>query len=221
MKHHPHQSIVLTLARRPDRLAAFQARWAASAPRLPRPAVHFGHDGAADGAPRDFDGSPGAYGCWISHARIWAAAAHDRRRVAVFEDDCTFLPTFADRLDAALANCPADADLLFLGGQHLEPPARNPHLAGLGLCLCAYPNRTHAYILDGASPRVQAAAKRLAEWHSPARRRGVNGHHVDYLIGELALSGRLLAYACDPFIAGQAAGTSDTTGKTVDPKDWN
>jgi hypothetical protein len=82
-------------------------------------------------------------------------------------------------------------------------------------------NRTHAYVFNGAGINAARAARRLSDWRTPPKRRGSNGYHVDYLIGEMIHDGFLVAYGCDPWICGQTEGLSDTTDRVKKAENWN
>jgi hypothetical protein len=123
----PEHTAVINLARRPDRLTAFQQRWQAAAPDAP---VHVFT--AVDG-----HGTPGggSAACLESHLRVMETHTGP---LLIFEDDAIFADEFTLDLHA-----PADWDILWLGGQNRTPPeAYTQHWA-----IARDVVRTHAYIV--------------------------------------------------------------------------
>lgn len=201
--------VVISLRRRPDRLAAFMDRFAAAWPGQAVevfPAI----DGQSLAPPDGWTGSKGAWAVTLSHAAVVAQTLADGvGSVLVFEDDATFVPGFASRL-AGLA-VPADCGMLYLGGEHLLPPEPGPP----GLVRGRNVNRTHAYGIVGR-PILELVREHL-RW-DPAR--WTAAHNVDHHLGILHEQGRLAVYAADPPLCGQAAGASDIDGRTWPERWW-
>lgn len=201
--------VVISLARRPDRLAEFMARASAAWPGQAievLPAI----DGREHEPPSWWKTTPGAWGCYLSHKQAVALAVLEGvERLLVFEDDATFVPDFPARL-AALP-VPADADWLYLGGQHL----RRPEPVAEGLVRGVNVNRTHAYALLGR--RALAAVCAHLE---PNPKRWTARHHVDHHYGILHQARSLNVYAASPWLCGQAAGTSDVDGRKRPERVW-
>lgn len=200
--------VVISLARRPDRLDAFYdglpSDWPLLVPRV-FPAV----DGLAEDRPAWWKSTPGAWGCYRSHLRLVEhCLASDIGRVLVLEDDATFVADFAARVDGL--DVPEDCQQLYLGGQHLATPERGPP----GLVVGRNVNRTHAYALFGRDS-LELVRDHLKP--EPARWRAK--HHVDHHYGLLHRDRRLRVYAVDPWLAGQAGGTSDV-GKSSASQRW-
>ena len=196
------------------RLAAFGAGlptpWPLAVPML-YPAVW----GELTGKATDFRETPGAWGCWRTHCRLWEdMLCREWPGVVVFEDDAVFRPDFAARLAAFLAAAPDDWDQLYFGGQHLRGKWGE---AGPGVRRAINVNRTHAYAVR-ATDRTRAGYWRLCSM-APARCAGARGH-VDYVLGELHETGQLTAYCPAEWLCGQAAGVSATTGKTCAENYW-
>jgi hypothetical protein len=101
---HEVSAVVINLARRPDRLAAFGRRFTAAMPGMPVRVV------------TAVDTGTGA-GCLASHLHVLATSVGP---TLVMEDDCTFAPEFTADLDAL--DPPPDWDVLWLGGQHKYHP---------------------------------------------------------------------------------------------------
>lgn len=203
--------VVISLARRPDRLAGFIARaraaliWPSMGIEVV-PAV----DGREEKPPSWWKTTPGAWGCYRSHATIVDQAIADEvEQLVVFEDDATFLPDFAERF--ASLKIPADCQQLYLGGQHLRPPEP----VAPGLVRGVNVNRTHAYALIG-----RAALELVRDHLQPDPAIWRARHHIDHHYGILHQSRRIVAYAAVPWICGQAAGASDVDGRRRPERVW-
>lgn len=201
--------VVISLARRPDRLAAFQGRAAAAWPGQEIevvPAV----DGRQASPPAWWRTTPGAWGCYLSHKKAIAAALVEGvERLLVLEDDATFVPDFPARL--AAVPVPADADWLYLGGQHL----RRAEPVAAGLVRGVNVNRTHAYAL--LCTKALAAVRAHLE---PDPKLWRARHHVDHHYGLLHQARSLNVYAASPWLCGQAAGVSDVDGRQRPERAW-
>lgn len=205
--------VVVTLARRPDRLAGFLERVrAANAYIAYRVEPELAVDGELCPPPDWWRTTPGAWGCYRSHLRIIEDALQDGvESVLVFEDDATFVDDFTARAIEFFEALPADWGQAYLGGQHLARarPAAPGVLAGVNV------NRTHAYALRG--PRGLETAYR---WLCSSSR-WQDRHHVDHQFGRLHRNGELLAYAPEQWLCGQAADeASDVSGKPVAARWW-
>lgn len=198
--------VVISLARRPDRLAGFYERLDGRLAPLPYPAT----DGQEDRPPAWWKTTPGAWGCYQSHrALIDAALADGVESILIFEDDATFVPDFAERL--AGLEVPDDCQMLYLGGQHLARPEPGPP----GFVRGRNVNRTHAYAVFG-----RPALELLRDHLRPEPALWTARHHVDHHFGILHWSRRLAVYAVKPWLCGQADGVSDVSGRKVRARDW-
>lgn len=205
------QMVVISLARRPDRRAAFFAQ-----PECPQTIEIFTALDGLDGAERpDQWEAPvegvfsttayAAWGCYQSHLQVLAqAVAQGRHSILVFEDDAHFVDNFRTRLTELLADLPTDWEALMLGGQHLTRPTP----VRPGLVRCTNTHRTHAYGLRGP-----VIADLAAHW------RQVNTGQIDAAMGPFLGSRR--TYAPDPFLVGQAAGYSDMMAKHEPLRFWS
>lgn len=200
------RSVVISLARRPERLAAFCERLAG---RLDV-SHHLAVDGLEDKPPAWWKTTPGAWGCYRSHATVIDEAIADGvERLLVCEDDATFCPDFAERL--AGLTIPEDCQQLYMGGQHLA----RPEPVGPGLVRGKNVNRTHAYAILG-----RPALALLQEHLRPEPARWKSRHHVDHHFGILHRERRIACYAVMPWMCGQAGGTSDVSGRLVRERAW-
>lgn len=197
---------VVSLARRPDRLEAFWGRLPPDWP-LPRPTVFQAVDGVLEERPAWWRGTPGSWGCYRSHRQVLEqAAAAGQRRILVLEDDVSFAPDFVQQL--AVLEVPADAQQLYLGGQHLSTPEPGPP----GLLVGRNVNRTHAYAVLG-----RPAIDILLDHLKPDPARWKSKHHIDHHLGILHRDRRIRCYCVQPWICGQAAGSSDVgNGKAAE-----
>lgn len=191
--------VVISLARRADRLAAFRERWEATGLDAE---LMLTVQEAADGQdleipePWSFNG-PGAYGCYLSHVQ----ALDSGGPLLVLEDDAVFAEDFAQTVRDVQ---PGEGwDLLYLGGQLVLPrevPQGEPLFAARRVM------RSHAYV----ARRPRAVAQHL--------RRFVGlGMKVDQVLShdEMRKLVRL------PFVVGQDSGTSDTGDDRAEPEFWN
>lgn len=208
MRFEVDAAFVISLARRPDRLEAFMGRLPADWP-LPTPCLFPAVDGLAEERPRWWKTTPGAWGCYRSHVGVLEACVKaDIDRVLVLEDDATFGPDTASRLSRL--DVPEDCQQLYMGGQHLAVPEPGPP----GLVVGRNVNRTHAYAVLGRD-----AIRILLEHLSPDPALWTARHHVDHHYGLLHRDRRIRVYAAQPWIAGQAAGTSDV-GRGAQRERW-
>lgn len=202
--------VVISLRRRPERLAAFEARLPADWP-WPRPEPWAAIDGQLVPKPDWFSGSPGAWGCYQSHNRILEEClGAGVERVAIFEDDATFVPDFAYRLAEYAAALPADCGQAYLGGQHLAPPSPVNEL----VVKAGNINRTHAYAL------VSRKAIEALYRHQHSGKHWNGRHHVDHHYGRAQRAGVVAAYAPTRWLCGQAAGTSDIANRGCSERWW-
>ena len=199
---------VINLKRRPERLARFwteieRAKWP-----FRQPQVFSAVEGDKVGVPKFWQTGGGSYGCLRSHLVILERAIQDDvGTILVMEDDVVFRPTFAEEVAAFLSKVPADWECLMIGGQHInsEPIPLAPGIvrAGSGGGI----QRTHCYALRGQHP-MKALYR---TWANAAV-------HCDWVMGPCMA--KFKTYAPHPFLAGQAEGKSDISGRENPAKFW-
>jgi hypothetical protein len=207
---------VISLKRRPDRLAGFLERireaWPTAEKRLE---IFAAIDGELCPPPDWWRGPPGAFGCWQSHARVIESALMDRvDQLVVFEDDATFAECFELRFVGLAGHVPDDWGMIYLGGQHLKPPEPVNSMVVRGTNI----NRTHAYVVKGGEPMRQLYRHLHAGEHWRTSPRGE--HHIDHHYG-LAHGQCVKAYAPRDWLCGQIEGVSDVrSGKKLPARWW-
>lgn len=205
--------VVVTLARRVDRLEGFLARIRAANPYLAdNLELELAVDGELCRPPDWWRTTPGAWGCYRSHLRIIEDALQDGvESVLIFEDDATFVDDFTPRAIAFFEALPSDWGQAYLGGQHLARARQ----AVPGIVEGVNINRTHAYALRGPAG-LQAAYRWLC-----SSNRWQDRHHVDHQYGRLHRNSELVAYAPQEWLCGQAPDqASDVSGNPVAARWW-
>jgi GR25 family glycosyltransferase involved in LPS biosynthesis len=121
--------VCINLDRRPQRWRQMERKFAGHG-------IHSVHrfpaiDGDLIELPANWTHTPGAYGCLRSHVEVVRKARHlGVSSVLIFEDDVAFHDEFETKFAAAIADLPADWDMLFFGALHKEEPVRiTPNLA--------------------------------------------------------------------------------------------
>jgi GR25 family glycosyltransferase involved in LPS biosynthesis len=117
----PHK-VCVNLDRRPDRWGQMREKFARLGVRSVRRFAAV--DGLALPAPPGWQGTPGAYGCLLSHLCV-IAEARERRlpSVLIFEDDVAFDPRLRENFRDYFAQVPPDWEMLHFGVLHVEEPA--------------------------------------------------------------------------------------------------
>jgi hypothetical protein len=203
---------VISLDRRPDRLATFFAGLPTDFP-FGKVEVVPAIDGSKCRHPSWWRQGGGAWGCYRSHVRIIEDALNaGHENILIFEDDATFAPGFAAKAREYLAALPSDWVQAYFGGQHLRPPLAVP---GNRLVVRASNvNRTHAYAIRG-----RVGMLRLYRWLH-ASDQWKNGFHIDHHYGRMHKEQRSGFYAPANWLCGQAAGQSNISGKQTVERWW-
>jgi len=164
-------------------------------------------------APAWFTAGSAAWGCLQSHLRVVQDAILDSlENYLVLEDDVYFHATAGVELERLMAGVPADWGQIYLGGQHLRAPEAvegQPFLFR-----CRNVNRTHAFALRGSA----FAAFQQHITHAPDYI-GRGDWHIDHQLGIAHGREEWTTYAPTWWLAGQAEGASNISGKT-NPRFW-
>ena len=141
---------------------------------------------------RHYELTRGAVGCALSHRAVWdRLVASDKERALVCEDDCLLDHDALAGLDAAVADAPADWDVLLLGYWCVKCSTHSTHREMqrfFGL---------HCYLIRrGAVAKIQAyAGGRIAQ-------------QEDSMLSDMCEEGRLRVYGVLGKLAVQAGGSS-------------
>ncbi|MDT7540213.1 MAG: glycosyl transferase, family 25 [Acidobacteriota bacterium] len=115
------RKVCINLDRRADRWKQMRARFDRHGIRDVRrlPAAN----GQSLNIPPNWSGTPGAYGCLLSHLRaVHEARKAGARSVLIFEDDVEFDTGLRDNFRNYISQVPADWDALYFGALHMEDP---------------------------------------------------------------------------------------------------
>ena len=203
LKQHFDRIAIISLPARADRRTRLMAHLVESALAGPADVTWVeAVDGSAADVPAWWEAGEGAWGCRASqHATIAAAQQDGIERLLILEDDAVFHPRAAEWLPQIMDLLPADWDLFFLGGQHLQRPWPTQHPRLLkGRCI----TRTHAYAVQRRAYKVllEAISNDAAYEANP-------GWHVDHQLGLGQSAGLWQAYAPAWWLAAQDEGASD------------
>jgi len=108
----------INLDRRPD-------KWAESTAEFDRIGLTVERVSGVDGQTLRPTGSitAGEMGCSLSHSGILKKMVENNwNKILVLEDDAVFIPNVQEYFEANVANIPTDWDMLYFGGNHLNPP---------------------------------------------------------------------------------------------------
>lgn len=96
------------------------------------------------------DLTPGAVGCYMSHAQVWRTlASSDAPYAFVFEDDASPTQSTLARFNAARAQLPPEWDMLLLGYDGIDSTPVGPNVHAVTDF-----RRTHAYVVSAAGART-------------------------------------------------------------------
>ena len=145
-----------------------------------------------ESVPPGYGFSTGAYGCTLSHTRIWKTMLDYNETALILEDDALFKNDFGPQVLQFLTTVPNDWDCLMIGGDHL---GKMPRKLTDTIYRCTYTYSTHCYTMRGAMLRecYDTAVKSL--------------YTLDRFIG--GLMWKYKVYAPNPFIVGQRESYSD------------
>lgn len=199
--------VVISLARRADRLTEFRDQLASHNWCFKEPELFVAVDGNKVPTPHGFEQGGGAWGCLQSHRQILERAIMDDvKQLLVFEDDAYFFRSNGvAELCKFLEEVPDDWEQLMIGGGH----AKAPKAVKPGVVRCTEVNFTHCYAIRG-----QFLRELYAIWCAPGVR-----VHCDWILRTLHSSRRV--YAPDHFIFGQEESQSDISGRYNPRQSWN
>jgi GR25 family glycosyltransferase involved in LPS biosynthesis len=156
------------------------------------------------------DEIPALWACGESHRQVICRALSDGiERIAIFEDDCAFVPSAAKALVEFMREVPDDWQALMLGGQVSVHDGKTTPITPK-VSKCVQVERLHAYVLNREGMRIFHDA--LCEPTSVAN---------DYRFGDLQEQGKLITYRIEPFIAYQVAGESSISGRVEANRIWD
>jgi hypothetical protein len=208
LKNYFDQVWVINLRRREDRLARFWNEISKSQWPFRRPQIFSAIEGNKVGVPKFWQTGGGSYGCMRSHMVLLERAIQDDiGSILVLEDDAVFLDTFGKDVAEFLKKVPDDWQCLMLGGQHVNSRAIPVEPGVVRAGPSGGIHRTHCYALRGHEI-MQAI---YLTWTNAAV-------HCDWVMGPCAA--RFKTYAPDPFLVGQAEGSSDISGMQNPTKFW-
>lgn len=203
---------VISLERRPERLAAFMDR--AKAAGLPFEVEPFAAvDGKIVQHPAWWRQGRGAWGCYRSHLQIIEEALQrGQEKILIFEDDAVFCEDFVARAERYFASLPAGWIQAYLGGQHLRRPVPIP--GNQAVVSVRNVNRTHAYAISGRDGllKIYRHLMDTKDWR--------DRHHIDHHYGRLHGANSAGFYAPSQWLCGQCDGASDVSCKPVPERWW-
>jgi hypothetical protein len=206
---------VLNLRRRPDRIQQFVNGLPAEWPWQSRPTRFNAADGKLLDPPDWWKQGRGAWGCYRSHLILLEKMLNEGvESYLVFEDDATFEEDFAVRCREFLAALPKDAEMIYLGGQHLFQATMPPLHVNAQVVRPYNINRTHAFGIRGR-------AMMLAVYQHLNSKDWRDRHHIDHHLGRLHMKRERAVYSPTKWLVGQRGDKSDVSGKTVPTRFWN
>jgi hypothetical protein len=159
--------------------------------------------------------SRGAWGCYQSHVECLNLAfnRHPSGSVLILEDDAKFVEDFDKLFPAFMATVPKDWDVIYLGGEHTQPPIVTITETEEFVPTVAVPRcvaRSHAYIVsDRVLPfLIQHLRDNVVD-------------EVDRIIWDFVSTGFLTVYCPQAWLVGQAGGLSDLEGRVHPDRFWN
>jgi len=191
------RKVCVNLDRRADRWRQMRARFDRHGIRGVRRLPAF--DGQLLTLPPEWSGTPGAYGCLLSHLRaVREAREAGAPSVLIFEDDVEFDADLPDKFRDYFSRVPADWDALYFGALHMEDPAE----VSENVRRIRRSYSTYAYALR------ETVFDAFIELNGKARKA------VD--VNNLALQAERACYCFMPHLAWVESGHSDAQGRQND-----
>ena len=155
-------------------------------------------DGLQQKLPDWWTGGRGAYGCQLSHNKIWQEIIDNNyQNTIIFEDDAVFCENFTTQFLNFIDNLPSDWDQAYLGGQHLIKPTPINDYVVLGSNI----NRRHGYIIKNkeSTKKIVDCLSNPDLWTTHL----IGKMHGDHALGYMHKNKLIKAYASKPFLVGQ------------------
>lgn len=204
------KSYIISLDHRKDRLIKFWNNFPADWP-YDLPITYSAITGKYCNSPSWWKQGGGAWGCYKSHLNIIEQELNQntKQNVLIFEDDAIFCEDFVNKMHNFLSLVPQDADQIYLGGQHLEPPTNYK-----GIYLANNINRTHCYIV------TKKGLLTLYKWLNETKN-WIDKCHIDHHYGRGHRDKKIIAYAPKKWLVGQRSDNrSDVSSKSVSERWW-
>lgn len=167
-----------------------------------------------------FRGGNGAWGCLMSHLRIVQDELMQEKpgHILVFEDDAVFDKDYVARLTEIMEEVKDDWDMLYLGGQHLHMPRVKPYRLPYNKAVinARNINRTHAFAVNRRFLRKYQQHIIYAPDYIETK----HSYHIDHQLGQLHQHQDYTILCAQPWINGQAAGLSWTSGRKTGENWW-
>jgi GR25 family glycosyltransferase involved in LPS biosynthesis len=169
--------------------------------------------------PAGFGGGRGAWGCLQSHRRLMEDLMHMRdergdliwEKALILEDDVFFLDNALADLNRFMSNVPPDWGQLYLGGQHRmkTSPTPYPHVV-IGNSV----NRTHAYAISRQHiSKIYCHVSYMMDYNG-------NNFHIDHQLERAHQRKDWPVYCPERWICGQRGGSSNVSGRLLQPMTW-
>ena len=214
--------VVVSLPRRHERYHQFCDRLESLDWPFPDPSLYRAVDGSVIGRPSWWVRGPGAWGRLLTWIKLLSECLSDGvNSLLALEDDAIFCDRFGPLTRHLLSSLPAHWDEVMLGGQHLRPPQNirpaqleqdDPGMERPSCCI-----RSHARVMRGAY--MERALDHLKALRDHSKRPKM---HSDRRLAMLQEDGSNHIYTPQYWLAGQAAGQSDTDtrGRSFPQRFW-
>ncbi len=205
---------VISLDRRPDRQESLQVRLGGPLWPFKAPEVFRAIDGKIVPHPPWWTNGKGAWGILRSNLQIIESCLNDPaiNRILILEDDAQVVPGFPEKVAKFLDALPSDAEMIYLGGQHLKQEESPPVQVNEEVVRPFNVNRCHAYALTRSGMEKAYLHLTKKNW--------AEKHHIDHRYGVLHQSKSINVYAPVSWLVGQCEGKSDISIKHLPDRLW-